>query len=225
VIRSSHFLRAALGFSLLVAAPAWAQSGVAVQKRVEADGTHTLVHEVVVDAPAREVWAAISTADGWKSWAVPVARVPAGRPDILETSYDPAAKPGDAGAIHQQFLAKVPERLLVFRTVKAPDRFPHWESYKLVTSVFELEPAGSKEDPSAAYRGRVCRQRCGQAAVELFRKGEFRFARMAPGAVSRRARRLGQAIGRQEIDASWAAENVISRTSAAPGEQRSRRSC
>ena len=171
MIRSSHFLRAALGFSLLVAAPAWAQSGVAVQKRVEADGTHTLVHEVVVDAPAREVWAAISTADGWKSWAVPVARVPAGRPDILETSYDPAAKPGDAGAIHQQFLAKVPERLLVFRTVKAPDRFPHWESYKLVTSVFELEPAGSKKTrvrlTGVGYAG----SDAGRQLLSFFEKG------------------------------------------------------
>ena len=116
-------------------------------KHIEADGTHTLVHEVVVEAPAQQVWAAISTAEGWKTWAVPVAWTPPGQPDILETSYNPAAKPGDPETIQQRFLARVPGRLLAFRTVKAPAKFPHWEAYQLVSSVFELEqlaPAKTK---------------------------------------------------------------------------------
>lgn len=125
---------------LLCPAPTVAQSSVSVAKQIEADGTHTLVHEVIVDAPAPQVWAAISTAEGWKTWAVPVAWVPPGRPDILETSYNPAATPGDPGTIQQRFVARIPGRLLAFRTVKAPAKFPHWDAYQLVSSVFELTP-------------------------------------------------------------------------------------
>ena len=128
---------------LLAPAPAASQSSVLVARHMEADGTHTLVHEVVVEAPAKEVWAAISTAEGWKTWAVPVAWVPPGQADILETSYNPAAKAGDAETIQQRFLVRIPGRLLAFRTVKAPAKFPHWDAYQRVSSVFELEPVGT----------------------------------------------------------------------------------
>lgn len=128
---------------LLCPAPTAAQSSVSVAKHVEADGTHTLVHEVIVDAPARQVWAAISTAEGWKTWAVPAAWMPPGQADILETSYNPATKPGDRETIQHRFLARIPGRLLAFRTIKAPPKFPHWDTYQLVSSVFELEPVGA----------------------------------------------------------------------------------
>lgn len=104
------------------------------------DGTHLLSHEVVVDAPPSQVWAAISTVEGWKSWAVPVAWSPA--PDLIETSYTPTARPGDASTIRQQVLLRLPERLMVFRTVKAPAGFPDFDTYARVVSAFELEPAG-----------------------------------------------------------------------------------
>lgn len=104
------------------------------------DGTHMLSNEVVVDAPPAAVWAAVSTVEGWKSWAVPVAWSSA--PDMIETSYAPAARPGDPSTIRQQILLRLPERLLVFRTVKAPDGFPDFDTYAKVVSAFELEPAG-----------------------------------------------------------------------------------
>jgi hypothetical protein len=112
----------------------------AATKARAADGTHLLSHEVVVDAPPGEVWAAISTVEGWKSWAVPVAWSPA--PDMIETSYTPTAQPGDASTIRQQILLRLPERLMVFRTVKAPAGFPDFDTYAKVVSAFELEPAG-----------------------------------------------------------------------------------
>ncbi|HEX8224615.1 MAG TPA: SRPBCC family protein [Allosphingosinicella sp.] len=109
--------------------------------RVQApDGTYSMTHEAVVDAPAAEVWAAISTVEGWKSWAVPVAWAPA--PDLIETSYAPTATPGDPSTIRQQILIRVPERLMVFRTVRAPARFPDFDTYSKVVSAFGLEPAG-----------------------------------------------------------------------------------
>jgi uncharacterized protein YndB with AHSA1/START domain len=130
--------------ALAASAQAQAQDAVTVETRIEADGTATLVHELLVGAPAAQVWAAISTPEGWTIWAVPAAWWVEGEPDVLETSYDPADKPGSASTIRQRFLARIPGRLLAFRTIKAPAGFPHWESYRLVTSVFELEPAGQR---------------------------------------------------------------------------------
>jgi uncharacterized protein YndB with AHSA1/START domain len=120
----------------LSATPAWPAATTAQAP----DGSRRLSHEIVVDAPAAEVWAAISTAEGWKSWAVPVAWSPA--PDLIETSYAAEAVPGDPSTIRQQILLRLPERLMVFRTVKAPAGFPDFDSYAKVVSAFELEPTG-----------------------------------------------------------------------------------
>jgi uncharacterized protein YndB with AHSA1/START domain len=125
---------------LLLAGPAAAADPVSAARDRGEDGSHVLVHETVVPAPAAEVWRAISTAEGWKSWAVPVAWAPA--PDLIETSYAGAARPGDPTTIRQQVLMRLPARLMVFRTVKAPEGFPDFDTYAKVTSVFELEPLG-----------------------------------------------------------------------------------
>ena len=91
-------LRHALAvLALLLPTPLAAHdSAVAVTRSVEADGTTTLVHEATVPAAADAVWQAVSTADGWMTWAVPIAWAdPAA--GTLETSYNPAAQPGDQG--------------------------------------------------------------------------------------------------------------------------------
>ena len=118
---------------------ATAPSFAATKERAP-DGTHMMTHEAIVDAPPAEVWAAVSTVEGWKSWAVPVAWSPA--PDLIETSYAAAARPGDPSTIRQQILLRLPQRLMVFRTVKAPAGFPDFDTYSKVVSAFELEPAG-----------------------------------------------------------------------------------
>jgi uncharacterized protein YndB with AHSA1/START domain len=129
--------------ALIAAAPAAAQP-VAMTKVQEADRNWTLTHELIVEAPIQQVWAAISTAEGWKSWAVPTAWSPEGRPDIIETSYTAGAKPDDPSTIRQEVLLRIPSRLMVFRTVKAPAGFPHFDTYARVTSAFELSPAGKR---------------------------------------------------------------------------------
>lgn len=118
------------------AAPPAVTSAATLQQ----DGTHLLVHEVILDAPAADAWSAISTAEGWKRWAAPVAWASA--PDIIETSYSADAAPGDLSTIWQQVLFRAPGRLMLFRTIKAPARFPDFETYAKVTSLFEVEPLG-----------------------------------------------------------------------------------
>ncbi len=127
---------------LAVSAPALAADPITVSKRQAADGSHVLVHQVLVNAPVAAVWQVISTAQGWKTWAAPAAWTSPNAPDIIETSYLPGARPGDAATIKQQIVARVPEVLMVFRTVKAPAGFPDFETYARVTSVLQLEPAG-----------------------------------------------------------------------------------
>jgi hypothetical protein len=68
--------------------------------------------------------------------------VAAGDPDAMETSYSPAAAPGDPRNIRQRFLLRLPDRLIVFRTVRTPPGFPHAAEFQRVISVVELEPVG-----------------------------------------------------------------------------------
>ena len=117
-----------------------AAAPVRVERSRAPDGAHILSHEVVVAAEPKQVWDAIASAEGWKSWAVPAAWSAADDPDVIETSYNPAAAPGQDGNIKQRFLARIPGRMLAFRTIKAPRTFPDFDSYSRVTSMFELEP-------------------------------------------------------------------------------------
>ena len=136
----------AAAFAALMAAlafPAATDVGkpVRVTVHAETDGSRTMVHETVVDAPIADVWTAISTPQGWMTWAVPAAWISPENPDVVETSYDRADRPGSPGTIQQHFVARIPGRLLVFRTIKTPIGFPHPETYRDVTNIFELEPA------------------------------------------------------------------------------------
>ena len=131
-----------LFLAAISAAPAFASPEAEARTIVDMDGVGTILAEVEVPAPVAEVWNAVSTPEGWQSWAVPLARGVAGEPDMIETSYDAAAPVGGPGTIRQLFVARVPNRILAFRTVKAPQGFPDFDTYRKVVSVFELEPRG-----------------------------------------------------------------------------------
>lgn len=143
---------------------------VEVVTKTEADGTVTMTHSLVVAAPATDVWAAISTPEGWKGWAAPLARWAEGESDVIETSYDPAELPGGPGAIWQQLVARIPGRLLVFRTIKTPDEFPNGEEYKKVTSFFEREGDGEATRLRLTSTGYPDSDG-GRALVQFFTKG------------------------------------------------------
>jgi uncharacterized protein YndB with AHSA1/START domain len=156
-------------FAVALAVPCAAEP-VHVSARIEADRSKTLIHEAVVDGPIANVWLAISTPQGWMSWAVPVAWISPEDANVLETSYDKADRPGSPSTIQQQFIAKIPGRLLVFRTIKAPEAFPHWETYRGVTSIFELEAAGRQTRVRLTSLGYPDTD-AGNALVEFFEKG------------------------------------------------------
>ncbi|MBK6336548.1 MAG: SRPBCC family protein [Betaproteobacteria bacterium] len=108
----------------------------------EANGDRTLQLAIVVPASAKDAFAAFATAEGWKTWAVPFA---VGEPRVgavMETAYRLDAKPGDRGNIRNQFIAWLPERLVVFRNVQAPPDFPNPDLFAKVVSVVEFVPIG-----------------------------------------------------------------------------------
>src|SRR3546814_3748020 len=84
---------------LLAASPAAAQQ-IDVNLASETDGTRTLVHEITVPASLAVVWTALANVDGWRTWAVPLAREVTGSPDHFASGYDAGAEPGETGRAH-----------------------------------------------------------------------------------------------------------------------------
>ncbi len=155
--------------ALVAMAPAHALAqAVTVAIHTEADRSRTSVHEVVIVAPAVKVWDAVSTAQGWRQWAAPVAWL---NGDVLETSYSSAAVPGDATTIRQLLILRVPGRILAFRTTKAPARFPHFETYKQVTSVIELEPQSAGRTSVRLTQTGYPDTEAGRQLLGFFREG------------------------------------------------------
>jgi uncharacterized protein YndB with AHSA1/START domain len=138
-----HMLaRQQVGSELREALNLYFTRAAAVSSRVttEADGTRSIVTEALIDAPIAEVWGAFTTADGWRSWAVPFAAIDWKVGGLIETSYDPAARAGDPNNIHNRILAYLPHRMLAFRAERAPPGFKHVELLPGLHSVVEFEP-------------------------------------------------------------------------------------
>lgn len=129
-----------IAVALATATPA-AAGQVADSSYKAADGTRVLRHEVVVPASTAEVYAALTTAEGWRTWAVPFAAMTPGfgAGAILETSYNQNAKPGDATNIKNKVLAYIPEQMFAFQAVQAPADFKHADLLAHLFTVAELE--------------------------------------------------------------------------------------
>lgn len=133
--------------ALLLAAPATAQDETITAEVIEeSDGTRTLVHEAVIHAPVADVWATLSTAEGWKHWGPKEAWFDFRPGGEIETSYNAGAKPGDGQNIKHRILAYVPERMIALQVAKVPDGAfkpgvldGMWSVYEL-TPVFVADP-------------------------------------------------------------------------------------
>jgi uncharacterized protein YndB with AHSA1/START domain len=120
----------------VLAPPALAQDRIVT----EANGSRTLIVEVWVPATPEQVWPAVSTAEGWKSWAVPNAWMAEG---VMETSYTPGAKQGDPANIQHRLTTLIPGTLLAFQTIRTPPGFPHAAAFMGVNQHIELLPDGT----------------------------------------------------------------------------------
>ncbi|CAN5269510.1 hypothetical protein BH11PSE2_BH11PSE2_05820 [soil metagenome] len=138
IIRAAVFaLALSLPAAALAAPPAYQDSSY-----VEANGDRAQRLSIVVPATPGAIWSALSTAEGWKSWAVATAFVDFRPGGQIETSYKATVTQGERDNIKNQIVTFVPDRLLAFRNVQAPRDFKDAELFSRVLTVIELEPAG-----------------------------------------------------------------------------------
>lgn len=127
-VRTVRLLAAVLVAALGLAGTARAQTQppgpVTTVLTAEADGTTTLDQRVVVNAPLAEVWQALSTGEGWRTWAAPFAVVDLRPGGMIETSYRLDAQAGSPENIRNQVLAYLPKRMFAIRNVQAPPKAP-----------------------------------------------------------------------------------------------------
>ncbi|WP_423605237.1 SRPBCC family protein [Sphingomonas sp. MS122] len=154
---------------ILPAVPAAAQD-VRIGVEIAADGTRTLSHEVIVPAPPEQVWRAVATLEGWREWAVPLAR-PVPGSDRFETGYDPDTALGAANTIEQQWIARERPRLVSFRTTRTPAGFPHAAAYLRVANTFTLEAEGSDATRVRLVGSGYTAGAEGDALIAFFREG------------------------------------------------------
>lgn len=197
-------LAAALVSGGLGAAVAQAPAGGLVTDVVpEADGTRTLRQSIVVAAAVEAVWAALSTGEGWRTWAAPFAQVDFRLGGIIETSYAADAQPGARANIRNEIVAYVPQRMLAIRNVQAPPNTPFdAATFQSLHTVVWLETAGARATRVTiaqpgyrggdAYEGVLKHFRWGngwtlEKLQERFDKGPVDWARLAAEARARAA--------------------------------------
>lgn len=123
------------------AAKSWRDfPGVSNTSYVDAAGERALQLSMDIPAPPRAVFEAFATSDGFKRWAVAVARVDLRTGGEIESSYDPKAALGDPNNIKNQIVTFIPDRLLVIRNVQAPAGFPGKDAFQKTVTVIEFEP-------------------------------------------------------------------------------------
>jgi uncharacterized protein YndB with AHSA1/START domain len=100
--------------------------------------------ETTIDAPVAKVWWALTTSEGFQSWAAPVAHVDLDNDGMIEASYLMTAKIGDPDNIRNRIVAYVPEHLLVLHNEHAPKNAPFSaEVFAKVRTVIELQDVGN----------------------------------------------------------------------------------
>jgi hypothetical protein len=139
----------------------------------ETNGDHVIQLSALLPAATNEVWQALTTAEGWTSFAVSFASVDMRIGGIIETSYNPKAAVGDPDNIKNQIVAYVPGRILAIRCVQAPRKFEHQQEFTSTVTLFELIPVETNKTrliltavgyrPGPAYDDLFTRFRWGNA--------------------------------------------------------------
>ena len=132
------------GVFVFLAAPASSQEVQDISYSLP-DGTRVMQHQIVVPASVEEVWAALTTTEGIRSWAAPVTRVDFRVGGVWESSYRLDRKIGDPGNIKNRYLSFLPLRMVSIQAFEAPPSFPHPELLPELFHVIELEKLGPQK--------------------------------------------------------------------------------
>jgi uncharacterized protein YndB with AHSA1/START domain len=132
---------------LLVAAPLCA----APANAPKSGPSDALTHEAVVSAPLSRVWDAYTTKAGIQAWMVAQCDIELKVGGRFRTHYSKEGVLGDAGTIEHRILALDPQRMLAYRTVKCPQKFPFARAIEAMWTVLYFEPV------DATHTKVVCR--------------------------------------------------------------------
>ena len=149
-MRATHLVGLVTLLAALLSGPAPAQtaapSPVADTSYRSPAGDRVMGLAVDVPAPLDEVWRAFTTAEGFRSWAVKVARIDLRVGGEFETSYDPKAEIGAPGNIRNRIEALVPLRLVVIRNVQAPPVTAFdGPTFQTLQTAVHFAPAGERQ--------------------------------------------------------------------------------
>lgn len=108
----------------------------------EPNGNRVIRLAIDVPAATNEIWQVLTTAEGWKSYAVAFAAVDMQIGGIIETSYKPDAKVGDPNNIKNEIVAYIPGRMLAIRCVQTPQDFAHKKEFFSTATIIEIAPQG-----------------------------------------------------------------------------------
>ncbi len=124
--------------SVLLLAIAWGTiQGLAEDSR-EYD---RLIHEGIVTAPVKDVWAAFTTKIGQESWMVAHSEVELKIGGRMRTHYDPKGKIGDPMTIENMIICYDPECMLSIKVTMPPKGFPFPNAVKSMWTVIYFEAA------------------------------------------------------------------------------------
>ena len=111
---------------------------------IDTNGEKFLRFELEIDTPIAEVWKAIATEEGMKTWMVPVARLDLKTGGSVKTNYNSDAKAGDAGTITLGIISYIPNEMLIYK-VNLNGAFPEKcrkEDINL-QEIIQLKPIGN----------------------------------------------------------------------------------
>ncbi|MET0274278.1 MAG: SRPBCC domain-containing protein [Phenylobacterium sp.] len=111
---------------------------------VQVNGEKVLQIALTIPAPRKAVWDRFTTTEGYKAWAVPVAKIEPGLGGVIEGSYDIKAKIGDANNIRNQIVVYAPERTLAIKNIQAPKELPGGKEFGEIVTVMQFEDVGAE---------------------------------------------------------------------------------
>lgn len=113
---------------------------------VSENGEKFLRYEMEIDTPVTEVWEAIATEEGMKTWMVPVAKLDLKTGGTVQTNYNTNAKIGDEGTITLGIINYIPEEMLIYK-IMLNDEFPEKcrKEDKNLQEIIQLKPLANNK--------------------------------------------------------------------------------
>lgn len=116
---------------------------VSVTSFIAPDGSRTLQETIVIDAPVAVLWKAFTNAGEFMRWNSPVAAIDLRTGGTLEASYDDKHAIGDPDNIKHRIITYLPERMIVFQNIQAPQGLPGRELFRNIVAILEYQSLGA----------------------------------------------------------------------------------